>query len=493
VSDQKDPASGQLNDILKLAFMKGASDVHLKTGSVPMVRLHGDLVPLDAHAPRLNGETMVAIARSLMSDVQCRLFDEFKELDLGYGISGVGRFRVNVFMQRGSLRMVFRALKDKIPTLKDLGLPAVVEKIAEGERGLILVTGVTGSGKSTTMASMIDHINRKYRKHIITIEDPIEYLIRDRTSLITQRELGTDTPSFSRALRAALRQDPDVIMIGEMRDTETIHTALQAAETGHLVISTMHTADAQETINRILVHFEPHQQLQIRLQLASVIRAVIAQRLAQKSDRSGSVPAVEIMISNARIRDMIIQPEKTRDIPMAIEEGYVSYGMQSFDQSLMGLLKHRVIDVREAVQLSSRPEDFELRLKGVHSQEDQRWKNFETSQMIESSFREPIDAPIELQTVYKGVEFKGKPASQDRPSIPNSIPKPATPEPNEKTFVTQNQTVRQKPEPILTERTETEPDSELELEITKEKKLPTINNPKVTPLKIPLRPIKKAK
>ncbi|MCB0378570.1 MAG: PilT/PilU family type 4a pilus ATPase, partial [Bdellovibrionales bacterium] len=299
-------------------------------------------------------------------------FDHLKEIDLGYGVKGVGRFRVNIFQQRGSIRIVARVISDKVPEIEDLNLPQVVLDVANRERGLILVTGATGSGKSTTLAAMIQHINLHKNKHIITIEDPIEFLIRDHRSLISQREIGLDTTTFAAALRAALRQDPDVILIGEMRDKETIETALVAAETGHLVFSTLHTYDAQETINRILAVFEPHQQLQVRRQLAATLRAVISQRLATRKDGKGVIPVIEIMVNNARIREMIEDPEKTNLITEAIETSAKETGMQSFDQSLLDLVFNKSISLKEALTLSNHPDDFYLKYTGIKSGHDQQ-------------------------------------------------------------------------------------------------------------------------
>lgn len=362
-----------LDEILKMAMEKNASDVHLKAGVMPVIRRHGVLRPLAANLPPLTGEQIDHIAFSLMDQNLLRHFEEFKEVDLGYGISGLGRFRVNIFRQRGTTRMVIRNIPHQVPTFEELSLPPAVARIAAFERGLVLVTGVTGSGKSSTLAAMIDEINRTKNTHILTIEDPIEFLIRDRKSIITQRELGVDSTSYARALRAALRQDPDVILIGEMRDRETIETALLAAETGHLVFSTLHTMDATETINRIVAAFEPHHQQQIRMQLASVLRAVVSQRLARRKDKSGFVPAVEILINNPRISELIENKDITRSIHQAIEEGQVAWGMQSFDQSLMELLTKDVIDLDEALTLSTAPEDFRIRLSGITAMDGKKW------------------------------------------------------------------------------------------------------------------------
>ncbi|MDZ4677762.1 MAG: type IV pilus twitching motility protein PilT [Oligoflexia bacterium] len=368
----------QLNEILTKAMNMGASDIHLKHGVMPVVRVHGKLMPIDKNSKRLTGDQIAEMAALIMSPLHRKKFAEIHEVDMGYGVAGLARFRINIFQQRGTVGMVIRAIPFNIKNLEDLNLPAAVSKITTYERGLILVTGITGSGKSTTLASMLDYINSNRTCHILTIEDPIEYLIRDRRSIINQRELGLDTPSFSMAIRQALRQDPDVIFIGEMRDTETIRTALVAAETGHLVFSTLHTADATETINRILSSFEPHEQAQVRLQLAASLRAVISQRLVTKIDNSGVVPACEIMVVNARIRDMIADPQKTREIPMAIEDGS-PFDMQTFDQSLMSLLRQNLISFDEAKAASTNSEDFALRHKGVTSMDGKKWQGFDNS------------------------------------------------------------------------------------------------------------------
>ena len=366
-----------LQEILTLSLKKGASDVHLKAGLVPIIRKHGKLRPLQTGLPQLTAQQIEDMAMGLLDPEQKTLFAKNKEVDIGYGVSGLGRFRVNVFRQRGSVRMVVRNIPYTVPSLQELNLPDILRSIAEAERGLVLVTGVTGSGKSSTLAAMIDYINNNQNTHIITIEDPIEFLIRDRKSIISQRELGLDTTTFSSALRAALRQDPDIIFIGEMRDKETIEIAMTAAETGHLVLSTLHTVDAQESINRIVGTFEPHQQDQIRRGLAAVLKAVVSQRLARKKDKTGFVPAVEILVNNARVKEMIEDPERTRDLRMAIEESKDTVGMQSFDQSLMDLLAKDMIDYDEAIRLSTNPEDFQLRAAGISGGE-QNWAHDNT-------------------------------------------------------------------------------------------------------------------
>ncbi len=360
-------------DVLRAALHVGATDVHLKAGVMPVIRRHGVLRPLASNAPVMTAQQVEAMAYGLMDERLRRQFEEFRELDIGYGISGLGRFRVSIFKQRGTLRIVCRLIPHKVPNFQELNLPAMIEKIAHYERGLVLITGVAGSGKSSTLAAMIDHINQRENKHILTIEDPIEFLIRDRKSLITQREIGIDTLSFGRALRSGLRQDPDVILIGEMRDRETIENALLAAETGHLVLSTLHTLDAVETINRIVGSFDSSQQNQVRFQLAAVLKAVVSQRLCARKDGSGLVPACEILINNARVRELIEDPEHTQDIQQSIEEGAAAWGMQSFDQSLMELLNKDLISFNEALLHCARPEDFRIRYEGITAMDGKKW------------------------------------------------------------------------------------------------------------------------
>jgi twitching motility protein PilT len=364
----------ELNEILKVALKGGASDIHLKAGLPPMFRIHGSLVPLK-NAPRLTPEDVNRMAFGVMNPAQKEEFKRTHEIDLAYGVPGLGRFRVNIFQQRGTVGVVFRVIPFGIQSFEALNLPKVLEDIADEERGLILVTGTTGSGKSTTLAAMIDYINSRKTRHIITIEDPIEFLIRDKRSIVNQREVGTDTLGFAQALRSALRQDPDVILVGEMRDFETIETALMAAETGHLVLSTLHTLDATETINRIVSVFPPYQQRQVRLQLASVLRAVISQRLAPRADGKGRVPALEILRVTHRIRELIIDPERTREIPDAIAKGHSSYGMQTFDQSLLMLYKKGLITYEEALRQATNPDDFKLKVEGIAGTSEAGWSD----------------------------------------------------------------------------------------------------------------------
>src|SRR3954470_702786 len=366
----------ELNEILQVALRGGASDIHLKAGLPPMFRVDGSLVPLK-DARRLPPEEISRMAFGIMNDYQKEKFKAQNELDLAYGVPGLGRFRVNVFQQRGTIGVVLRVIPFKISTIDQLVLPKVLEKVAAEQRGLILVTGTTGSGKSTTLAAMVDHINTNETCHIMTIEDPIEFLVRDKRSIVNQREVGVDTLSFAQALKSALRQDPDVILVGEMRDIETIETGLTAAETGHLVLSTLHTLDATETIARIVSAFPPHQQKQVRLQLGSVLRAVVSQRLVPRADGKGRVAAVEVLVSNSRVREMIEDKERTKEITQAISQSYTTYGMQTFDQSLMMLFKQNIITYEEALRQCSNPDDFALRVSGISATSDSSWDSFE--------------------------------------------------------------------------------------------------------------------
>ena len=365
----------ELNEMLTIAVKARGSDIHIKTGMPPVVRIDGKLRAIP-NAERLTADNVMTMALGIMNDRQQKQFDENYEVDLAYGVPGLGRFRVSVFAQRGTIAMVFRAIPFGIPSLESLNLPPILKKLSLEERGLILVTGTTGSGKSTTLAAMVDYINDNRTCNIITIEDPVEYLHRDRKSIISQREVGFDTASFGRALTSSLRQDPDVILVGEMRDFETIETALTAAETGHLVMSTLHTIDAAETINRIISVFPPYHQRQVRMQLSGILKGVISQRLVPRADGKGRVPAVEIMINTARIRDCIDDKEKTKQIPEAIAQGYTTYGMQSFDQSLMQLYTNKLITYEEALRQSSNPDDFALKVSGISSTSDASWDQF---------------------------------------------------------------------------------------------------------------------
>jgi twitching motility protein PilT len=358
-----------INDLLKIAVTSGASDLHLKVGSYPMMRVNGTLV-VASEEKRLDRTDTEAMASGLFGPEHLEKFRQAQEVDLAYSVAGLGRFRCNIFQQRGTVGVVMRVIPTRIKTIDELGLPPVLKRIASEERGLVLVTGTTGSGKSTTLAAMIDYINTTRAAHIMTVEDPIEYLHRDHHCIVNQREVAVDTKSFSYALRSALRQDPDVILVGEMRDFETVETALLAAETGHLVFSTLHTLDATETVNRIIAVFPPHQQRQIRIQLAAVLRAAIAQRLLPRADGMGRVAAVEAMVSTAFIRDCIIDKDKTGQIHGAIAAGTSQYGMQTFDQSIFGLYQQGLVTLDEALRWASNVDEFKLKVQGIASTAD---------------------------------------------------------------------------------------------------------------------------
>ncbi len=357
-----------INDLLTIAVENGASDLHVKVGSTPMMRLAGILTPTTDS--RLTHDQVKTMAAAIMSKEHQQKLKDDQDLDLAYSVPGLGRFRCNVFQQRGTISLAFRVIPMQIQNIAELGLPPVLTKIADEERGLVLVTGTTSSGKSTTIAAMIDQINKKRPAHIITIEDPIEFLHRDEISIVNQREIAVDTRSFNKALTAALRQDPDVILVGEMRDTETVETALLAAETGHLVFSTLHTLDATETVNRIVAVFPPRQQAQIRIQLASVLRAVVSQRLIPQADGRARVPAVEVMINTPFIRDCILNKEKTHLIPGAIASGTSQYGMQTFDQSIYSLYEHGLVSYEETLRWVSNVDEFKLRVQGILTASD---------------------------------------------------------------------------------------------------------------------------
>jgi twitching motility protein PilT len=354
-----------ISELLKMAAAQGASDLHVKVGSPPIARLHGKLLPMGSD--RITKEEALQISAEVLSPSQREAFRNTCDLDFAHSVPGLGRFRCNIFIQRGAVGLVFRLIPMKIPTIEELGLPPVLNKLALEERGLILVTGTTGSGKSTTLAAIIDYINTLKTANIVTIEDPIEYLHRDKRGIVNQREIGTDTKSFSVALRAALRQDPDVILVGEMRDIETIETGMTAAETGHLVLSTLHTTDATETINRVISVFPPHQHHQVRVQLASILQGIISMRLVPSKDGKGRVPAVEVLIATSMIKESILDATKTKTIKDAIAQGKIHYGMQTFDQSLIEHFTAGNISFEEALSWASNPEDFKLKVKGISS------------------------------------------------------------------------------------------------------------------------------
>ena len=356
----------EIDELLKIAIESDASDLHLKAGNFPILRVHGKLEPL-TNFPKLTPAMTKELVSQITSDFQRNRVDEEFDLDLAYSLSGFGRFRGSIFKQRGSYAIALRIIPLEVKSIRELLLPQTLEKIALEQRGLVLVTGTTGSGKSTTLAAMINHINLERREHIITIEDPIEYLHQDKKSIISQREVGLDVMTFSRGLISSLREDPDVLLVGEMRDTETIETALLAAETGHLVLSTVHTVDAPETINRIIAAFPPHQQRQIRVQLSSILKAIISMRLIPRKDMKGRVPAVEVMINTAYIADCIEDREKTKFVKDAIAKGVSQYGMQTFDQSIFQLYKDGYISYEQGLRYSSSPDNFKLKVMGIRS------------------------------------------------------------------------------------------------------------------------------
>lgn len=355
-----------INLILEKMVEEGASDLHLKVGNPPIIRINGTLSPLSGFS-EITAEDTFNIAAEVMPQSAKARFKNEKEADFAYGVNKVGRFRINAFLQRGVIGMAFRSIPFVIPEMSKLNIPEVVKSVALENRGLILVTGITGSGKSTTLATMIEHMNNNKHINIITIEDPIEFVYKDKNSIISQREIGSDTNSFAEALKRSMRQDPDVILVGEMRDLETITTAIQAAETGHLVLSTLHTTDTAETINRIISVFPAHQQEQIRVQLAAVLKSVISQRLIPKTDGSGRVAAFEVMVANTTIKECILDRTKTRQITDFIEQGRSVYGSQSFDQSVLDLVRAGYISFDEALKWVKRPDDFALKIRGVAS------------------------------------------------------------------------------------------------------------------------------
>jgi twitching motility protein PilT len=356
--------SSILDRVLQAARQLGASDIHLKVGLPPVFRIKGELRTV-RDVPPLSRDVIQTFAFGLMNERQRETFESTWDMDLAYAAADGARYRVNLFQQRGSPGMVMRLVPPEVPPFEKLNLPAVVLDLATNERGLVLVTGITGSGRSTTLAAMVDSINARRACHIVTVEDPIEYTFRDRRSVINQREIGFDTVSFAKALRAALRQDPDVILVGEMRDLETIEIALLAAETGHLVLSTLHTLDAVETVNRIVSVFPPHQQTQARLQLAGVLKGVVSQRLIARADGAGMIPAVEVLVSTARVRELVGDPKRTRELHDAIATGRDPYGMIGFDQSLLDLVRRKRITYEAALSQASNPDDFALRYRGI--------------------------------------------------------------------------------------------------------------------------------
>jgi len=372
-----------LKEMLAEMLRSKASDLHLRVGLKPILRIDGVLHPIETDLISL--EDMDRILNQILTEEQKTRFFKRNEMDLALSVSKMGRFRINIFRQRGTIGVAIRSVNTLVPTFEELNLPLVLREIANNRRGLAIVTGTTGSGKSTTLAAMIEHINSTRAENIVTIEDPIEYVYRDKKSIISQREVGGDTESFSTALRHAFRQDPDVILIGEIRDVDTMSIALTAADTGHFVLSTLHTLNTAETINRVISFFPPHQHQHIRLMLAATLKSIICQRLLPRSDGPGRVPAVEVLVSTSSVREYIIDPMKTSLIIELIESGAIQYGMQSFDQSIMKLYKAGLISYEEAVSQTTSPDDFELRVKGITGASDRGWQEFERMDQKKSS------------------------------------------------------------------------------------------------------------
>jgi len=364
----------ELRTLLEKMIKVNASDLHLKAGAPSVFRIDGRLVVEKGES--LTPEVLKVMAYQIMTPSQQQQFERMKEMDFAIGVRGVGRFRVNIFLQRGSIAVAMRAIPISVRRIDELNLSPTLKELALKPRGLILCTGTTGSGKSTTLAAMIEHVNENSSRHVITIEDPIEYLFRDNRSIICQREVLMDTVSFSIALRHILRQDPDVILIGEIRDRETMDVALKAADTGHLVMSTLHTLNATETINRIISFYPPHQHQHIRVLLAATLVGVISLRLLPRADAKGRIPAVEILIATPTVKEYLLDPVKTLLIQSAIEEGYGQYGMQTFDQSIFRLYKDGLISYDDAIQAVSNPDEFKLRLVGIEATAERGWTSF---------------------------------------------------------------------------------------------------------------------
>ncbi len=399
-----------IDDFLKVAIESDASDLHVKAGNYPIIRVHGNLQLL-TQFPRLSPNNTHELAHQVLNEHQKEKLSNDLDIDLAYSLPGFGRFRGSVYHQRGSLALVMRIIPLEVKPIRELLLPETVEKIAQEPRGLVMVTGTTGSGKTTTLAAMIDHINMHRKENIITVEDPIEYLHRDKKSTISQREVGVDVVDFSRGLRASLREDPDVILVGEMRDRETIETALLASETGHLVMSTLHTLDSSETINRIVSVFAPHHQRQIRIQLASIIKACISMRLIPRKDGQGRVPACEVMINTPYIQECINDREKTLLIRDAIASGVSQYGMQTFDQSIYQLYKDGYISYEQGLRYSSSPDNFKLRVMGIRSTLDVALEDMETEM---STVERPPEEIKEEEEELEAAEKDRKDKKEDK-------------------------------------------------------------------------------
>jgi twitching motility protein PilT len=361
-----------IRSVLEKMIAAHASDLHLKAGTAPVVRVDGVLYTLDEPPP--SAKDLRDVSDQLLNEEQRLYFSTHNEIDFAFGVSGLARFRANIFMQRGTPALALRHVPVEVPSIDDLHLPPVVRELAFSPRGLVLVTGRTGSGKSTTLAAMIDALNRVTTRNIITVEDPIEFLHRDRMSFIHQREVGLDTRSFNDGLKYVLRQDPDIILVGEIRDLETMSTALMAADTGHLVMSTLHTTDVVQTLQRIISFYPPHQHDEVRLSMSANLRAVISQRLIPRLDGAGRVPGVEVMVSTPTLREYILNPEKTPFIHQVVAEGVTQYGMQTFDQSVLTLLRDGLISEEEALKNCNNPNELSLKLKGISATSDRLWQ-----------------------------------------------------------------------------------------------------------------------
>jgi len=404
-----------LKVLLQVMRDQDASDLHLRVGMPAVYRINGELIPQDA--PPLVAEDLDRLIGELLTDSQRQQFDEDWEFDVALDLPDQGRYRVNLFRQRNEMAAVFRAIKSEIMGFQQLSLPAVLADLSLRRRGLILVTGTAGSGKSTTLATMIDHINQNSTMNIVTIEDPIEFIYTNSRSIIAQREVGSDTRTFHAALRHILRQDPNVILIGEIRDTETMSVALKAADSGHLVLSTLHTIDAPQTINRIISFFPLSEQHHIRLLLASNLQAVISMRLLPRADGQGRIPAVEVMVATGTIREYLLDPDKARLIPDLIEEGTSQYGMQSFDQSLLQLFQRKLITMETAKKFSTRPGDFELKVEGIVGTSDRSMRFFDKD-------KEKAEKPEGVTPEMLGVSPKSeKPEAPEKPDTPDKPPK----------------------------------------------------------------------
>ena len=377
-----------IRSVLEKMIAARASDLHVKIGTPPVVRVDGVLYTLDEPAP--NADDLRSVVNQLLNEEQRLFFSTHNEIDFAFGVAGMARFRANVFMQRGSPALALRHVPVDVPTIEDLGLPPLVRELAFAPRGLILVTGRTGSGKSTSLAAMIDALNRVTTRNVITVEDPIEFLHRDRMSFIHQREVGLDTRSFHEGLRYVLRQDPDIILVGEIRDLETMSTALMAADTGHLVLSTLHTTDVVQTLQRVISFYPPHQHDEVRLSIASNLSAVISQRLIPRADGKGRIPAVEIMVSTPTVREYIMNPEKIPMLHGIVADGMTEYGMQTFDQSVLQLLKDGLITEQDALKNCNKPNELLLKLKGIEAASDRAWQTVEGAR--ESSTQDTAEA-----------------------------------------------------------------------------------------------------